>query len=168
MKKPELLAPAGSMESLIAAINAGCDALYLGGYKFGARKYASFTIDELRTAVSTAHLFDVLVYVTVNTILYDHELTEVKGYLRELEEIGVDGVIIQDLGLINLLKDLTKLEIHASTQMHVHNMNGLKWCEKEGFDRVVVARETPIELIKKMKEETNVELEVFVHGALCV
>ena len=170
MKKPELLAPAGNLESLKAAIMAGCDAVYLSGKMYGARFYAgNFDNDELREAIKLSHLYGVKVYVTVNTLIYDDEVTHFLEYIEEIHKMDVDAVIMQDLGMIDLVrKTYPNLEIHASTQAHIHNLEGVKLMEKLGIKRVVLARETPIELIKEIKNNTNIELEVFAHGALCI
>lgn len=170
MKKPELLAPVGSKESLIAAINAGCDAVYLSGYMFGARKFApNFSDEELKEAITICHIYGVKVYVTVNTLIKENEVSTFLNYIDFLHQNNVDAVIMQDLGMIDLVRQTyPNLEIHASTQLHIHNLEGVKFCEELGIKRVVLARETNIELIKKIREKTNIELEVFVHGALCV
>ncbi len=170
MKKPELLAPAGNMESLYAAIEAGCDAVYLGGYTFGARAYAgNFSLDEMKEAVRYAHLYGVKVYVTVNTVIYESEIEMLLDYVDELVKIHVDALIIQDLGAFDLIHQIyPDLELHASTQMHIHNVSGALMMEKLGAKRVVLARETPIEVVREVKKKTKIEVEIFVHGALCV
>lgn len=170
MKKPELLAPVGSKGALIAALNAGCDAVYLSGYSFGARNFApNFDLDELVSAISLCHVYGVKVYVTVNTLIKENEVNRFMNYIDFLHQNNVDAVIVQDLGMLDLIrKTYPNLEIHASTQMHIHNLNGVKICEKLGIKRVVLARETNIELIKEIRKKTSLELEVFVHGALCI
>lgn len=170
MKKVELLAPAGNMDSLKAAVMAGCDAVYLGGVLFGARAFAgNFTNEEIVYAINYAHLYGVKVYVTINTIIYDSEVERFLDYVRFLHENNVDAVIIQDIGMFDLLrKKFPNLELHASTQMNIHNYDGALLAKKLGFKRVVMARETPIDVIKKIKEEIDIEIEVFIHGALCV
>lgn len=170
MKKVELLAPAGNMDSLKAAIMAGCDAVYLGGVLFGARAFAgNFTNEEIVYAINYAHLYGVKVYVTINTIIYDSEVERFLDYVRFLHKNNVDAVIIQDIGMFDLLrKKFPNLELHASTQMNIHNYDGALLAKKLGFKRVVMARETPIDVIKKIKEEIDIEIEVFIHGALCV
>ncbi len=169
-KKPELLAPAGNMEALKAAILAGCDAVYLGGKHFGARSFAgNFSDEEMLDAISYAHLYGVRVYVTMNTLIYEEEVKNFINYVDFLYKHGVDAIIIQDIGMLDLVRQIyPDLELHASTQMHIHNEEGVKWMEELGLKRVVLARETPISLIKKIKETTNIELEIFIHGALCV
>ena len=166
----ELLAPVGNMECLKAAINAGCDAVYLSGINFGARSFAgNFTNSELVTAINTCHLYGVKVYVTVNTLIYDIETDRFMKYIDFLHQNNVDAVIMQDIGMIDLVrKTYPNLEIHASTQLHIHNLEGAKLCSELGIKRVVLARETPIELIEEIKKNINIDIEVFVHGALCM
>lgn len=166
-KIPELLAPVGSMDHLKIAINAGASSVYLSGKKYGARKFApNFTLEEINEAVNTAHLYNVKVYVTVNTLIKENEIEDVLKYLTSLYKIGVDAVLVQDLGLVELInKYLPNLKIHASTQMTVENQQKLDYIENKGIKRVVLPREMRKEEIKKLK--TNAELEIFVHGALC-
>ncbi|MCE7697726.1 MAG: U32 family peptidase [Methanobacterium paludis] len=176
---PELLAPAGSMEALKAAVNAGADAVYLSGKRFGARHYAAnFEDEEIEGAVSYAHLHGVKVQVTVNTLIKDSELQDVAEYLLWLYKIGVDAVIIQDLGVASICREMVpNLDMHASTQMTIHNFEGVKWAAEFGFKRVVLAREVGVQDIKRISEKLNeelkadksssIELEVFGHGALC-
>ena len=168
--KPEVLAPVGSMDSLYAAIEAGCDAVYLSGKKYGARVFASnFSDMELIDAIKCAHLYGVRVYVTVNTIIYEEEVNDFIKYIDFLHSNNVDAIIMQDIGMVDLVRKLyPNLEIHISTQMHVHNLEGVKFFEKLGLKRVVLARETSIDTIKDIKKNSNVDIEVFVHGALCV
>ncbi len=170
MKKPELLAPAGNMECLIAAIQAGCDAVYIGGTMFGARSYAgNFNEEEIIEAIEYAHLYGVKIYVTVNTLVYDKEVNEFMNYIDFLHKNNVDAIIIQDLGMMDLVrKTYPNLEIHASTQMHIHNLEGVKFANDMGIKRVVLARETDIETISNIKKNTKIELEIFIHGALCI
>lgn len=167
---PELLSPVGNMECLMAAINGGCDAVYLAGKAFGARGFAgNFNKEELVEAIHICHLYDVKLYVTVNTLIFDNEVDSLLKYIDFLHSSGVDAVIMQDIGMIDLVrKTYPNLEIHASTQANIHNLEGVKFCEELGIKRVVLARETPFELIKEIKENTNCELEIFVHGALCM
>lgn len=170
MKKPELLSPVGNMECLKAAIAAGCDAIYLGGYTFGARNYAgNFSNEELVEAINLCHLYGIKVYVTVNTLIYDNEVEMFLNYIDFLYRNNVDAIIMQDLGMADLVrKTYPNLDIHASTQMHIHNLEGVKFVQNLGLSRAVIARETSIETITKIKETCNIELEAFVHGALCV
>ncbi len=171
-KIPELLAPAGSWEAFSAAVAAGADAIYLSGKRFGARKYAqNFSEAEIGKAVSYAHTRGVRVYVTVNTLVHDRELPEVMEYLIQLYAAGVDAVLVQDPGLASLIGEIVPgLEIHASTQLTIHNAEGVRWAHSLGFSRVVLARELPlseIEAIAQATADTGVNLEVFAHGALC-
>lgn len=170
MKKPELLAPAGNWDSLVAAIEAGCDAVYLSGKLYGARSYAgNFNNEELIKTFKYAHLYGIKVYVTVNTLIYESEIKNFIDYIDFLYSNGVDAIIIQDIGMFDLIrKKFPNLEIHISTQMHVHNLDGAKLMEELGAKRVVLARETPIELVDDIRKKTNIEIEIFIHGALCV
>ncbi|MDO9098359.1 MAG: peptidase U32 family protein, partial [Candidatus Methanoperedens sp.] len=169
MHKPELLAPVGSKEALIAAIDNGADAVYFGGKLFSARQYASnFTKEELEWAIDYAHVRGVKAYVTVNTLIKDSELEEACEYLQFLCNAGADAVIVQDLGVLRLLREqLPELPVHASTQMTIHNVEGVKFLQEMGVKRVVLARELSLEEIIKIKAETNIEIETFIHGALC-
>ena len=170
MKKPELLAPAGNMDAFLAAIEAGADAIYIGGYTFGARAFANnFSDDEIIKCINYAHLYGVKVYITVNTIVYEKEVDLFLNYIDFLHRNNVDAIIIQDLGMFDLVRKVyPNLELHASTQMHIHNLNGVLNLQKWGAKRVVMARETSYEALKEIKKHTSIELEVFVHGALCV
>ena len=170
MNKVELLAPAGDFSCLKAAIEAGCDAVYIGGKLFGARAFSSnFTDDEIIKAINYAHLFGVKVYVTTNTLIYDKEVERFLEYISFLHKNNVDAVIIQDLGMLDLvIQTFPNLEVHASTQMHIHNLDGASFMKKLGVKRVVLARETSISKIKEIKEKTNIDIEIFIHGALCV
>ncbi|MBS7020795.1 MAG: U32 family peptidase [Firmicutes bacterium] len=170
MKKIELLSPAGNMESLYAAIEGGCDAIYLGGYQFGARSFAgNFSLEEMKQAVYLAHLYGVKIYVTVNTMVYEREVERFLHYVDELVSIHVDALIISDIGMFSLIrKCYPNLELHASTQMHLHQLEGVQFAKKIGFQRAVIARETPIDVIKEIKKKTQFPLEVFCHGALCM
>src|SRR5665647_2101696 len=167
---PELPAPAGGMEALIAAVENGADAVYLGARAFSARGYASnFSNEELEEAIDYAHLRGVKVYVTVNTLLKDGEVESAFKLLRCLREIGVDAIIIQDLGLISLAgKYLPDLPLHASTQMTLHNSAGVEFVNKLGIERVVLSRESSLEDIKRIREKSRIEIEIFIHGALCI
>lgn len=168
--KPELLAPAGDWEALVAAVQNGADAVYLGGKLFNARQgAANFDHEELQRAVDYAHIRGVKVYVTVNILLSDEELEEAVRFLHFLQQAGADGVIVQDLGLAAMARQvLPELPLHASTQMTVHNRGGVEKLLSLGFQRVVLAREMSLEEIREIKEKTGAELEVFIHGALCI
>ena len=169
-KLPELLSPAGDFECLAAAVSAGADAVYLGGVRFGARAFAkNFDIDGIRAAVEYCHLHSVKLYVTVNTLLFDKEMEDALSFCAELYRIGVDAVICQDVGLISALgKYLPGLEIHASTQLSVHNTPGAEIACGLGCRRVVLARELSLADIRATTEKAPCETEVFLHGALCV
>lgn len=166
MEKIELLAPSKDYKSAIGAINAGADAIYIGAPKFGARKNASNSLSDIEKIVNFAHIFNVKVYVTLNTILSDSELIECQELIKELYRIKVDAIIIQDFGLLEL--DLPPIVLHASTQCDIKDPDKVKFLEDVGFKRVIIARETPLDTIKKIRKETNLELEHFVFGSLCV
>jgi putative protease len=170
LKKMEILAPAGSMESLVGAINAGAKAVYLAGRRFGARAYAAnFSDEALIDVIRYAHVRGVFVYVAVNTMIFDDEIDELLKYTDFLVEHDVDALIIQDLGVMHLLrKRYPNLDLHASTQTNAHSLDQVRFLKEIGINRVVLARETPIEVIKQIKSQIDIEIEVFVHGALCV
>lgn len=165
----ELLAPAGSMEALIAAVQNGCDAVYLGGTMFGARAFAhNFDEEAMVEALRYAHAYGVKVYVTMNTLIFEEEMDQAFAYAKFLYEQGVDALIIQDLGLFDLLhQSFPDLELHASTQMHIHNEAGIQLIKEAGMKRVVLPRETPLEEIRQYTTQ-GIDVEVFVQGALCV
>ena len=167
--KPELLSPAGSFECLKAVIEAGCDAVYLGGKSFSARSFATnFDNEELVEAIKYAHLYGVKVYVTVNTLVYEKEVDSFIEYIDFLHQNNVDAILVQDIGMLHLIRSIfPNLEVHASTQMHIHNVESAKLMKKIGVKRVVLARETPLELVKEIKK-IGIDVETFVHGALCV
>ncbi|QQK07525.1 U32 family peptidase [Miniphocaeibacter halophilus] len=166
----EVLAPVGNLLMLDAAIKAGADAVYLGGKNFSARAYAeNFTIENIRDLVRKCHSNNIKVYVTVNTLLHDYELNDALNYIIDLYNLDVDAVIIQDLGLLTLIKQyLPNMDVHASTQININNYYGAKLMKKLGFKRIVLARETPIDEIKYIAENLDIELEVFIHGSLCI
>lgn len=163
----ELLSPAGNIECLKSAINNGADAVYLGGKSFGARAYAgNFNKEELFEAINYAHLYGVKIYVTVNTIIYNNEIEEFLDYIKYLYQIGVDALIMQDIGMISLVrKKFPNIDIHASTQIHNHNNEGIKLLKELGVTRIVLDREMSLEDIEKIN--VDIEKEVFIHGALC-
>ena len=169
---PELLAPAGSPRAFRAAMAAGADAVYLSGKRFGARSYAqNFTDEEIADAVVTAHTRGARVYVTVNTLIHDRELAAVGEYLIWLYSIGVDAVLVQDIGVAALARSIVPdLPLHASTQMTIHTADGVRFAADQGFSRVVLARELSLYEVQGIGRETadlDIGLEVFVHGALC-
>ncbi len=169
MSTIELLAPVGHREGLLAAVTNGADAIYVGGAAFGARKEAAFSNEELIEVIQFSHLHGVKVYVTVNTTIFDAELEALKEYIHFLYLNDVDAIIVQDIGVAHLVKQLyPDFELHFSTQMTLHNTKGVEFAKKFGADRVVVARENTLEEIKAMKAAVDIDLEVFVHGALCV
>lgn len=169
-EKPELLAPAGGMEAFVAAVENGADAVYLGSRAFSARGYASnFSEEEIEEAIDYAHLRGVKVYVTVNTLLKEGEMGSALLLLFRLREMGADAVIVQDLGLISLArKYLPDLPLHASTQMTLHNSEGAEFVKNLGIKRAVLSREGSLEDIKRIKGKSDIEVEVFIHGALCI
>ena len=170
MRKVELLAPAGDSESLIAAIQNGADAIYLGGTLFNARAFAkNFDNEQLKWAIEYAHLRNVRIFVTVNTLFKDEEFDELLTYIDYLYRIQIDALIIQDIGLFHLVrKYYPDFEVHMSTQASVMNSYGVRFFEEKGASRVVLARENTIEEIRKICSSTSLDIEVFVHGALCV
>lgn len=169
MLAPEILAPAGNMEALKAALANGADAVYLGGKLFNARQYAdNFDEQQLAEAVRLVHRFRRKIYVTVNVLLHDRELEQALQYLRFLYELGVDAVIVQDLGLVYLARTaLPGLKLHGSTQMTIHNLDGAAFMAEQGLARIVLARELSFQDITRIRQGCSLELEVFVHGALC-
>lgn len=170
MDKIELLAPAGSRSALIAAVQSGADAVYMGGTYFSARQTAdNFTTEQMREWINYCHLRNVKVYAAVNTLIKENELEKLAEYAYELSDMGVDAVIIQDMGAIKLFgKIVPDLPLHASTQVTVHSLEGVRYFENMGFERVVLSRELSKSNIEYICENTDCELEVFVHGALCI
>ena len=165
----EILAPAGDQQSFMAAINNGADAIYLGLGDFNARsKSTFFTTDNIREYIKLAHLFGVKVYLTVNTLLRNQEIEKFMLFITKCVEAKFDAYIVQDFGVAKILKEKFDVEIHASTQMGIHNLDGAKIAKQMGFKRVVLSRETKLEDIKLIKEQTGLEIEYFVQGALCV
>ncbi|HGM3506801.1 TPA: DUF3656 domain-containing protein [Clostridioides difficile] len=170
MKKIELLAPVGSFDSLKAAVQNGANAVYLGGKDFSARASANnFDRNELIEAVKYSHIRGVQVFVTVNTLIKQYEIEDFVEYVKFLYDIDIDALIVQDIGMAKLIKKLLPdFELHASTQMVAHSLEDVKYLQSVGFDRVVLARELNVDEIKWICENTTVDIEVFVHGALCV
>ncbi len=169
MKKVELLAPAGNYEALTGAIMAGADAVYLGGSLFGARAYAdNFTEEEICRGIRFAHLYGCKIYLTVNTLIKEREFSKLYDYLLPYYQAGLDGVIIQDFGVFQYIKKhFPGLSLHVSTQMTVTGVYGAKLLKEEGAERIVPARELSLSEIKAMKDEAGIEIETFVHGAMC-
>ncbi len=166
--RPELLSPAGNMEMFYAAVSAGADAVYAGLKQFGARAFAgNFTLEEMREAIDYAHLFNIKTYLTLNILIKDGELDVVLSCLRPLYKAGLDAVIIQDIGLISLIKnEFPELDIHISTQAFVTGPCGAELLRKMGVKRVVAARELSVSELKSIKK-TGIEVECFIHGAMC-
>ena len=168
--KPELLAPAGDRSCLIAAVENGADAVYFGLERHNARIRASnFEGADLPEIMALLHRRGVRGYVTLNTLVFPHELAELEAAVRELTEAGVDAVIVQDLGLVRLIRAITPdLEIHASTQMSITSAEGVALARELGCSRVILARELALPEISRIREAIDFPVEVFVHGALCV
>ena len=167
----EVLSPVGSIKAFYAAINAGCDAVYLAGEAYGARKAIDkFSVSEIKDIIKLAHKYNVKVYVTVNTLIFDDEIEELLKYTAELYLGNVDAFLIQDLGLLNIFSKRYKdLELHISTQANIKTLEEVKFFESiPNVKRIVLARETDFDTIKKIKENTSLEIEVFVHGAICM
>ena len=166
--KKELLSPVGSMEALYQAIHNGADAVYLGGKKFGARMFANnFDKEELKNAIDYCHLYGVKIYITINTVIFDSEIDEFLDYVEYIYKSGVDAVIMQDVGMISLVRaKFPDLEIHASTQVHNYNEEGIKLLKNLGVTRVVLARELSLDEINHI--HVDIEKEIFIHGAICV
>lgn len=170
MKDIEILSPAGEYDSFVCAVNNGADAVYVGGSKFSARKNAvNFTDEQLKCAVEYAHIRGVKVYVALNTLIHENELYDAYNFIKYLCDIGVDALIVQDMGIVNMIgKFFPDMPIHASTQMTIHNVYGTKAAEQLGFKRVVLSRELSFEQIKNIISCCKAEIEVFAHGALCM
>lgn len=169
MKKVELLAPAGNMDALIAAVNGGCDAVYLGLKSFSARAFAgNFSHEEFIEGIHYCHTRNVKIYCTINTMLFESEIENAKKEVAFLYENDCDAILIQDLGLFHYVRTCyPDMPVHCSTQMHIHNLKGVEFMKREGVERVVLARETPIEVIRQACQ-TGVEIEVFSYGAICI
>lgn len=170
MKFSELLAPAKDKQTAFTAVNSGCDALYIGASCFGARKKAGNSLQDIKEIVDYAHKFYVKVHVTINTILQDDELEDAKKLIKELYEIGVDAIIVQDMAILNMAikGELPPILIHASTQCDNRTLEKVKFFDSVGVTRVILARELSLDKIKEICENTSAEIETFVHGALCV
>ena len=170
VKKIELLAPAGDFNSLHAAVENGADAVYLGGKLFNARQFAgNFDMQKMKEALDYAHIRGVNIYLTMNTLISDREMKEAVEFAQEAYLLGIDGIIVQDVGFAGLINKLMPdLPLHASTQMTVHNLHGVKLLENMGFKRVVLARELTLDEITEIAAGTSMEIEVFIHGALCI
>ncbi|MBM7556677.1 DUF3656 domain-containing U32 family peptidase [Halanaerobacter jeridensis] len=169
-KQPELLSPVGNWESLYAAVQNGCDAIYVGGTDFNARNRAdNFSTAELKEVIEYAHLRGVKVYITANILYKEGEMKEVLEFISQVYDYGADAIIVQDLGIAKLIHQyFPDIELHASTQMNIHNVKGAQLLEELGFDRVILARELNLEEIKEINQQTDLKVETFVHGALCI
>lgn len=165
----ELLSPAGGAAQLKAAVQSGADAVYMGGYSFNARRSAkNFTPSEMKEMIDYCHMYGVKVHVAVNTLIKEKELGELLEYVYTLNDMGADALIIQDIGAAEMIKKaIPQMELHASTQMTVTSLEGVRYLENMGFDRVVLARELSKNEIEYICKNSNAEIEVFVHGAIC-
>lgn len=170
IKKIELLSPVGDERGLKAAVNSGANGVYFGAKSFNAREYAAENFDDktIENAIKFAKLRNVKVYITVNTLVYNDEIDKAILLIKNIYDMGADAIIVQDLGIIDIIRNNLNIPIHASTQMSCNNTYSVKLLEKLGIERVVLARETSIENIKEIRKNTNIELETFIHGALCV
>lgn len=170
MKKVELLAPAGNLEKLKIAIVYGANAVYLGGKAYGLRASAgNFTLEEIQEGVEFAHSHGARVYVTINIFAHNEDLSDLPLYLKRLEEAGVDGVIFSDPGVWLIAQEMkTRLDLHLSTQANTTNWASALFWEKQGVKRIVLARELSLEEIREIKSKVGIELEVFIHGAMCI
>jgi len=170
MEEIELLAPAGNWHALLAAVNNGANAVYLGGGSFNARQYAeNFSDNELEQAVQYCHVRGVKLYITLNTLIHQREIEEAAQFIALLCKIGVDAVITQDIGIARLVKELSpELPLHGSTQMTIHNTAAVRMLKQMGYNRIVLAREISLREIKSIAASCDIELETFVHGSLCV
>jgi len=168
IKKPELLAPAGDFERLKIALHYGADAVYIGGSLFGLRANAiNFSLEEIEKSVKYAHSLNKKVYVTVNIVLHNKELKAVESYLKKLDKIGVDAIIISDPSIIEIAKKHTSLELHLSTQASTLNTEAAKFFKKQGITRIVLGREANRDETKNIIDEVGIEIETFIHGAMC-
>lgn len=166
---PEVLAPAGSLDKLKVAILYGANAVYVGGQKFGLRTAAeNFTLDELREGMSFAHERGAKVYVVLNSFLHDKDLAELPDFVRFLEDVGADAVIVSDLGVVQSVRELSKIPIHISTQASALNVHSAHLWKKAGASRIVLGREVSVREAGKIKREAGIEIEMFIHGSMCM
>ncbi len=170
MENVELLAPAGDFNCLKAAVQNGANSIYFGVSKFNARSFATnFSIEEMKELIKYCKLRNVKTNLTLNTLIHNSEFEDAVALANEAYKAGIDAIIVQDLGLATfLIKNFPKLAIHASTQMSIHNLEGALQAEKLGFKRVVLAREINANEIEYICNNTNIEIETFIHGALCI
>ena len=169
-QRVELLSPVGSMDSMVSAVNNGCNAIYLGGKNFNARQSANnFTNEEIKDIIDYCHLRGVKVNLTLNILYKENEIQQVLNFVSEIYSYGIDAIIVQDIGIFNLIKtNFENVALHASTQMTIHNIEGVKFLQNLGFKRVVLSRELTLPEIEHITQNTNIEIEAFVHGAICV
>jgi len=166
---PEILAPAGSLDKLKVAVLYGANAVYVGGQKFGLRTAAeNFTLDELREGISFAHERGAKVYVVLNSFLHDKDLSELPQFVSFLSEIGTDAVIVSDLGVVRTVKEFSNIPVHISTQASTLNSQSAKLWKKAGADRIVLGREVSVKEAGKIKREAGIEIEMFIHGSMCM
>ncbi|MFN7249177.1 MAG: peptidase U32 family protein [Anaerobacillus sp.] len=170
LKKPELLAPAGSLEKLKIAVHYGADAVFIGGQEFGLRSNAdNFSIDEMREGVEFANKYGAKIYVTTNIFAHNENMEGLEEYLRDLQDVGVAGIIVADPLIIETCKRVApKVEVHLSTQQSLTNWQAIKFWKEEGLHRVVLAREVGLEEMLEMKRNVDIEIETFIHGAMCI
>ncbi|MBM7649028.1 putative protease [Bacillus ectoiniformans] len=170
VKKPELLAPAGTLEKLKIAVHYGADAVYIGGQEYGLRSNAgNFTFEEMKEGVEFAKKYGAKIYVTTNIYAHNENIDGLEDYLRGLQEAGVTGIIVADPLIIETCRRVApKVEVHLSTQQSLSNWRAVQYWKEEGLDRVVLARETTGEEIREMKEKVDIEIETFIHGAMCI
>ena len=169
MKKPEILSPGGSIDSIHSAINAGCDAVYVSGKKYGARAFADNPDDmSLVSVIDDVHFYNKKIYITVNTVFTQNDFKDFYRYMKLIYEAGADAVIVQDLGVMSFIhNEFPDMPIHASTQMNIMQAKGANLLKPYGVTRVVPARELSFTELRQMREHTDMEIEMFVQGALC-
>jgi putative protease len=166
---PEILAPAGSLDKLKVAVLYGANAVYVGGQKFGLRTAAeNFTPDELREGISFAHERGAKVYVVLNSFLHDKDLQELPDFVNFLGEVGADAVIVSDLGVVRTVRSLSNIPVHISTQASTLNVEAAKLWKKAGASRIVLGREVSVKEAGKIKREAGIEIEMFIHGSMCM
>ena len=170
IKKPELLAPAGNLEKLKVAIRYGADAVFVGGKEFSLRSSASnFTLEDIKEAVSFANKYNAAIHVTCNIILHQDNLEGIKEYLAALDDAGVRAIIVADPYIMKIAKDMKlNLEVHVSTQLSTLNTKAIKFYQKQGMDRVVLGREVCFDDLKNILDKTDIDIEYFIHGAMCI
>lgn len=170
IKKPELLAPAGNLEKLKVAIRYGADAVFVGGKEFSLRSSASnFTLEDIKEAVSFANKYNAAIHVTCNIILHQDNLEGIKEYLAALDDAGVRAIIVADPYIMKIAKDMKlNLEVHVSTQLSTLNTKAIKFYQKQGVDRVVLGREVCFDDLKNILDKTDIDIEYFIHGAMCI